>query len=64
MWTLPDGQLQNHCLYSLQLKMEKFYIVSKARLGADGGPDHELLIAKFRPKLKKEGKELDRSGMT
>ena len=48
----------------MQLKREKFYIVSKARLGADGGPDHELLIAKFRPKLKKEGKELDRSGMT
>ena len=37
--------------------MEKFYTVSKKkRLGADCGIDHELLIAKFRPKLKKVGK--------
>ena len=28
----------------------------KSRLGADGGSDHELLIAKFRLKLKKVGK--------
>ena len=27
-----------------------------ARLGADRGLDHKLLIAKFRPKLKKVGK--------
>ena len=38
--------------------MEKLYTVSKARPGADFGSDHELLIAKFRPKLKKEGKPL------
>ena len=43
--------------------MEKLYIVSK-RLGADFGSDHELLIAKFRLKLKKVGKPLDLSGMT
>ena len=37
--------------------MEKLYIVSKkTRLGADCGSDHELLIAKFRPILKKVGK--------
>ena len=36
--------------------MEKLYIVSKKRLGADCGSDHELLIAKFRLKLKKVGK--------
>ena len=35
--------------------MEKLYTVSKSRLGADGGSDHELLIAKFRLKLKKAG---------
>ena len=36
--------------------MEKLYTVSKkTRLGADCGPDHELLIAKFRLKLKKVG---------
>ena len=36
--------------------MEKLYTVSKKRLGADCGSDHELLIAKFRFKLKKVGK--------
>ena len=38
--------------------MEKLYTVSKKkkRPGADCGSDHELLIAKFRPKLKKVGK--------
>ena len=37
----------------MQLKTEKLYTVSKRRLGADCGSDHELLIAKFRLKLKK-----------
>ena len=32
------------------------YCQSKTRLGADCGSDHELLIAKFRLKLKKVGK--------
>ena len=32
--------------------MEKLYIVSKNKTGADYGSDHELLIAKFRLKLK------------
>ena len=36
--------------------MEKLYTVSKTRLGAECGSDHELLIAKFRLKLKKVGK--------
>ena len=36
--------------------MEKLYIVSKTRLGADCGSGHELLIIKFRFKLKKVGK--------
>ena len=36
--------------------MEKLYIVRKTRLGTDSGSDHELLIAKFRFKLKKVGK--------
>ena len=30
--------------------------LAKTRLGADCGSDHELLIAKFRLKLKKVGK--------
>ena len=36
--------------------MEKPYTVSKKRLGAECGSDHEFLIAKFRLKLKKVGK--------
>ena len=38
--------------------MEKLYTVSKTRLGADCGSDHELLITKFRFKLKKVGKTI------
>ena len=37
--------------------MEKLYTVSKTRLGAACGSDHELLIAKFRLKLKKVGSQ-------
>ena len=37
-------------------KMEKLYTVNKTRPGADYGSDHELLIDKFRLKLKKVGK--------
>ena len=40
----------------MQPKTEKLYTVRKTRLGADWGSDHELLIAKFRLKLKKVGK--------
>ena len=36
--------------------MENLYTVSKNKTGADYGSDHELLIAKFRLKLKKVGK--------
>ena len=36
--------------------MEKLSTVSKTKLGADCGLDHELLVAKFRLKLKKVGK--------
>ena len=35
---------------------EALYTVSKTRLGADCGSDHELLITKFRFKLKNIGK--------
>ena len=35
--------------------MEKLY-TAKTRSGADCGSDHELIIAKFRLKLKKVGK--------
>ena len=36
--------------------METLYTFSKTRPGADCGSDHELLIAKFRLKLKQVGK--------
>ena len=36
--------------------MEKVYTVSNNKTRADCGSDHELLIAKFRLKLKKVGK--------
>ena len=48
--------LKSDWLYSLQPKVEKLYTVNKTRPGADCGSDHELLIAKFRLKLKKVGK--------
>ena len=38
--------------------MKKLCIVSKTRLGADCGSDHELLIEDFRLKLKTEGKSI------
>ena len=46
--------------------MEELYIVSKNKTGSNCGSDHELLIAKFRLKLKKLslGKPPDHSGMT
>ena len=37
-------------------KEGKLYTVSKNKTGADYGSDHEMLIAKFRLKLKKVGK--------
>ena len=56
-WTSPDGQHQNHIDYILCSKRWRNSIQSaKTRPGADCGSDHELLIAKFRFKLKKVGK--------
>ena len=43
--------------------MEKLYTVSKIKTRVDYGLDHELLIAKFRLKMKKVGKTTDQSGM-
>ena len=45
--------LKSDLLYSLKSKMEKLYTVNKNKTGADSGSDHELLITKFRLKLKK-----------
>ena len=55
-WTSPDGQYQNQIDYILCSQRWRSFIQSaKTRLGADCGSDHELLIAKFRLKLKKVG---------
>ena len=55
--TSPDGQHQNQIDYILCSQKWKRSIQSaKTRLGADCHSDHELLIAKFRLKLKKLGK--------
>ena len=56
-WTSPDGQHRNQIDYILFSQRWRSSIQSaKTRLGTDCGSDHELLIAKFRLKLKKEGK--------
>ena len=55
--TSPDGQHRNQIDYILCSQRWTSSIESaKTRLGADCGSDHELLIAKFRLKLKKVGK--------
>ena len=56
-WTSPDGQHRNQSDYILGSQRWRSSIQSaKTRPGADCGSDHELLIAKFRLKLKKVGK--------
>ena len=56
-WTTPDGRHWNQIDYILCSQRWRSSIHSeKTRLGADCGSDHELLIAKFRLKLKKVGK--------
>ena len=53
----PDGQHRNQIDYILCSQRWRSSIQSaKTRPGADCGSDHELLIAKFRLKLKKVGK--------
>ena len=55
-WTSPDGQHQNQIDYILcSQKWSSSIQSAKTRPGADCGSDHELLIAKFRLKLKNIG---------
>ena len=57
IWTSPNGEHRNQIDYMLCSQRWRSSIQSaKIRLGADCGSDHELLIAKFRLKLKKVGK--------
>ena len=56
-WTWPDGQHRNQIDYTLCSQRWRSSIQSaKTRPGADCGSDRELLIAKFRLKLKQVGK--------
>ena len=56
-WTSPDGQHRNQIDYILCSQRWRSSVQSaKTRPGADCGSDHELLIDKFRLKLKKVGK--------
>jgi len=53
-WSSPDGQYQNQIDYILCSQRWRSSIQStKTRPGADYGSDNELLIAKFKLKLKK-----------
>ena len=57
-WLSPDGQHRNQTDYILCSQRWRSSIQSaKTRLGANGGSDHEILIAKFRLKLKKSGEK-------
>ena len=57
IWTLPNGQYRNQIDYTPCIQKWRSSIQSaKTRPGADCGSDNELLIAKFRLKLKKVGK--------
>ena len=55
-WTSPDGQHQNQIDYILCSQRWKSSIQSAKRPGVDYSSGHELLIGKFRLKLKKVGK--------
>ena len=65
--TREDSTHGHHQMINTKIRLIIFFAakdgVSKTRLGADCGSDHELLIAKFRLKLKQE-KPLDHSGTT
>ena len=63
--TRDDSTHGHHQMVSTEIRLIIFFAAKdeedsiqsvKTRPGADSGPDHELLIAKFRLKLKKVGK--------
>ena len=63
-WTSPDDQHQIQIDYILCSQRWRSSIQSvKIRRGADCGSDHQLIISKFRVKLRKKGKSLDHSGI-
>ena len=54
--TSPDGQYQNQIDYIFAAKDGEALYSQQKQSGTDCGSDHELLIAKFRLKLKRVGK--------
>ena len=57
IWTSPDSQYRNQTHFILCNQRWRSSVQSaKIRPGTDCGSDHELLIEKFRLKLKKVGK--------
>ena len=57
IWISPNSQYRNQIDYILCTRRWRSSVqTAKTRPGADCGSDHELLIAKFRLKLKKVGK--------
>ena len=69
--TREDSTHGHHQMVNTEIRLIIFFAAkdeealyrAKTRPGADCGSDHELLIAKFRLKLKKQGKPLDHSGI-
>ena len=55
-WTPPNVQHRNHIDILCSQRWRSSILSTKTRPGADCGSDHELLITKFRLKLKKVGK--------
>ena len=70
--TREDSTHGHHKMVNTEIRLIIFYAAKErnsiqsanTRPGADTGSDHELLIAKFRLKLKKVGKTTRQSGMT
>ena len=59
MWTSSESQYSNQIGYILwSLRWRSSIQSAKTRPGADCGLDHEVLIAKFRLKLKKKWKTI------
>ena len=57
-WTSLDSQHRNQIDYILCIHRWRSSIQSETRPGADCGSDHELVIVKFRLKLKKVAKTI------
>ena len=57
-WTSPDGQYKIRLIIFFAAEDREVLYSQQKQPGADYGSDNELLIAKFRLKLKKVGKSI------